>query len=313
MHDLFGNAYIRKTEPLGIPYMGSKRKYADTLISRIMDLAPHAKYFYDICGGGAMTFAALQKGFIVHYNELQSDMCELMRYICNPTTSRYGIFPEHFYEFITRKKFIELRNQSGLYAQFARICYSFGNKQTSYAFGRDVEPLKQAAHNAVMYQCKQSMDKVSEILGVDLQVSDLPTWNERRLKFGQAIKSNKKRLDLQQLEQLQQLERLQQLPNITITNLSYNDVQITTPPHETIIYLDPPYRGTAKYIESLNYDELDAWFAGLPCIAFMSEYNAPFRCVHEIKTRSTLSPTNNNAVKIERLYINDPIPQDVTT
>lgn len=65
MHDLFGNAYIRKTEPLGIPYMGSKRKYADALISRIMDLTPHAKYFYDICGGGgAMTFAALQKGYI---------------------------------------------------------------------------------------------------------------------------------------------------------------------------------------------------------------------------------------------------------
>ena len=294
--------------------MGSKRKYANELISRIMDLAPHAKYFYDLCGGGgAMTFAALQNGFIVHYNELQTDMCDLMRYVTNPTQpSKYGIFPEHFYKFISREKFMQLRNESGVYAQFARICYSFGNKQTGYAFGVDVEPLKHLAHNAVMYQCKQSMAKVNDILGVELQVSDLPTWNERRLEFGRIVKANKKRLDLEQLERLQRLEQLERLPNITITNLSYNDVQITTPPHETIIYLDPPYRGAAKYIESLNHKELDAWFEGLPCIAFMSEYNAPFRCVHEIKTRSTLSATNNNALKIERLYVNDSIPQNVT-
>jgi site-specific DNA-adenine methylase len=316
MHDLFGNAYERKTEPLGIPYMGSKRKYANALITRMMELQPNARYLYDLFGGGgAMSFAAMQKGLIVHYNELQTDMCELMRYIFNPTPSKFGMFPEEYYNFVTREKFYELRNENGLYAQFARICYSFGNNQKGYAFSPDIEPLKHLAHNVVMFQCEQSMAKVNEILRVELQVSNKATWNERRLEFGVNIKANKKRLDLQQFQQLQRLQqfqrlqRLQQfqrLQRLTITNLDYRDVKITTPINKTIVYCDIPYRGTAKYVGDFNHAEFDAWFASLPYTAFLSEYSAPFQCVNEIKTRSTLSSINNSCAKIEKLYINHP-------
>jgi D12 class N6 adenine-specific DNA methyltransferase len=100
------------------------------------------------------------------------------------------------------------------------------------------------------------------------------------------------------------LERLQQLPSFTITNLDYRDVKIATPINETIVYCDIPYRGTAKYVGDFNHDEFDAWFAALPCTAFLSEYNAPFQCVNDIKTRSTLSATSNSCAKIEKLYIN---------
>jgi site-specific DNA-adenine methylase len=68
MYDLFGNSSV-KAEPLGIPYMGSKRKHANALICKMLEIKPNAKYFYDLFGGGgAMSFAALKKGMMVFYN-----------------------------------------------------------------------------------------------------------------------------------------------------------------------------------------------------------------------------------------------------
>lgn len=321
MLDLFGAAYIKKTDNLAIPYMGSKRKHADKLINKMCELQPNAKYFVDCMGGGsAISFAAMQKGLIVTYNEKSTDMVELMRYIFNPTPGKYGMFPKSFYEFITREKFIELKHQSGLYAQFARICYSFGNNQKDYLFNPELEITKHLAHNVVMFQCEKSLQKLNKILSMDLQISNAQTWNERRLDFRVQATINGKKHNLQRagqreglewlqaneaLQRLQRLDKLQQLTQpITITNLDYRDVVITTPLHETIVYCDPPYRGTAKYIEGLDYNELDKWFVELPCMAFMCEYSAPFQSVYEFATRSTLSATSNSCAKVEKLYVN---------
>jgi site-specific DNA-adenine methylase len=311
IHDLFGNAYVTQTEPLGIPYMGSKRKYADALITRMLELQPNARYFYDLFGGGgAMSFAAMQKGMTVHYNEKQTDMVDFMRFIFERMAlprSQYGLFPDEFYQFVTREQFIKLKHESGVYAQFVRICYSFGNNQKSYLFNPDLEKLKHLLHNVVMFRCAESLAKLNDALGVPLSVSDKPHWNDRRLRLGVEIKRAGKRLELEQLQQLERLQQLQQLePNITFSNLDYRDVVITTPIAETIVYLDPPYRETAKYIEGLNHDNLDAYFQALPYMAFMSEYTTPFVCVNEIQTRSTLSSTRNACKKVERLYVNTP-------
>jgi len=322
--DLWGNTCATDTENLGIPYMGSKRKHADKLMAAMLQHKPKARYFYDLFGGGgAMSFAALQMGLSVHYNEKQTDLVDFMRFIfeciANPK-SEYGLFPADWYRFVSREDFMRLRGEAGLYPQFVRICYSFGNNQKDYLFNRELEALKNLAHDVVVFCCAESLAKLSDVLGCKLELSDLPDWNRRRLHFRRQIKAQGKRFDLerlerleqlerlQQLEQLQQLERLQQLEqlqqNIAFSNLCYQEVKITTPIEETIVYLDPPYRGTEKYVEAFDYDVIDDYFANLPYLAFMSEYNAPFECVHEIATRSTLSASNNAVKKIEKLYVN---------
>ena len=317
--DLFGARQVEKTERLGIPYMGSKRKHADKLIDKILELKPNAKYFYDLFGGGgAMSFAALQKGMTVFYNEKQTDLVRLMEYVfecVNNPKSEYGIFPAEYYHFITRDEFIRLKEESGTYAQFARICYSFGNNQRTYLFNKELEVTKMLSHNVVVFRDAESLRVLRDILGVELSLSDAKTINERRLDFRKTIRKSM-RLDLQQLQQLQQLERLQQLQQleqlerlerleqkITFTNLDYRDVKITTPIDETVVYLDPPYRGTEKYIEGIDHDGMDEFFRSLPYLAFMSEYNAPFNCILDIKTTSTLSDKVRSS-KIERLYVN---------
>ena len=159
--DLFGKPYFDDLEQLRIPYMGSKRKIAKELFTKMLEIKPNAKYFFDLFGGGgAMSFTALQLGLEVHYNEKQKSLVDFINYIIarvkEGKRGRYGLFPDDFYKFITREEFSILKNEDSIKGQFARICYSFGNNQRTYLFG-DIEELKHLGHNVVIFNCKKSL------------------------------------------------------------------------------------------------------------------------------------------------------------
>ena len=318
-YDLFGDVIIPEgIKNLRVPYMGSKNKIAIDLLREMLKVKPKAKYFYDLFGGGgSMSFTASQIGLKTHYNELQTSLVNFIDYIFNRVKKglkeQYGLFPDDFYKFIDREEFMKLKNEDSIKGQFARICYSFGNNQKDYLFG-DIEKTKNLAHNIVMFKCGKSLKELNDLLGTNITISDLPTWNERRLDFMKQVKDRKyhELEQLQRLQQLQQLERLQRLqqlqPIFTTSNLSYKDVKINTPIEETIIYLDPPYRNTQKYIEGKDFDykELDQWFLDNKYTCFMSEYNAPHKVIFEIDKLSLLdnSKEKKKVVK-EKLFWNN--------
>ena len=296
--DIFGKPYFGKVEPLRIPYMGSKRKIAEELFQKMLEIKPKAKYFFDLFGGGgAMSFFAVQIGLKTHYNEKQKGLVDLINYILqrarNGEKGQYGIFPDDFYKFITREDFAILKDEDSIKGQFARICYSFGNNQRTYAFG-DIEELKHLAHNIVVFRNEDALAEFNQKNNSNFVLSNKSTWNERRLDFMAQVS---KRLDLEQLERL---------PAFTITNLDFQDVKIETPLEETIIYLDPPYRGTAEYKESALFDDIDNYFRNSSYTCFMSEYNAPFDSVLEIRKESLMNNSNLSERKyvIEKLYWN---------
>ena len=319
--DLFNKPVLPKSLQLRIPYMGSKRKIAEQLMQKMLEIKPKAKYFYDLfAGGGAMSFYALQCGLKVHYNEKQKGMVDLLEYILNRAKNKekgqYGLFPDDFYNFITREEFFKLKDEDSIKGQFARIIYSFGNLQRAYLFNKDIEYQKQLGHNIVMFCCEKSLKELNLLLNINIKISNAKTWNERRLDYLQYFpKEQRKIKELEQLERLQQLERLEilerlqqleKLPAFTISNLDFADVKITTPLDETIIYLDPPYRETAKYKEKFDYTRVDEFFKNSPYTCFMSEYNALFKSILEIKKESLL----NNSLKekkfvIEKLFWNE--------
>ena len=295
--------------------MGSKNKIATQLIRKMLDIKPKAKYFVDLFGGGgSMSFTALQMGLKVTYNEKQTNLVNFIDYILERVKKgqkgKFGLFPDDFYKFITREEFKKLKDEDLIKGQFARICYSFGNNQKGYLFG-DIEELKHLGHNIVVFKCKESLKQFNQLTNSHFKLSDATELNNRRLEFmGQFTRQQRdnKEEQLEQLQRLQQLEQLQQLEplnNLTLLNLDYKDVEINTPEEETIVYLDPPYRGTAKYIEGLNHDELDDYFKSSPYTCFMSEYNAPFESVMEIEKLSLLDNSQEKTkVALEKLYIN---------
>ena len=316
-YDLFGYPIIPENiKNLRVPYMGSKNKIAVDLLRKMLEVKPRAKYFFDLFGGGcSMSFTASQIGLKTHYNELQTSLVEFIDYIFNRLEKglkgQYGLFPDDFYNFIDREEFMKLRDEDSIKGQFARICYSFGNNQRHYLFG-DIEKTKHLAHNIVMFRCEKSLKEFNKINKVNYTISNAKTWNERRLHYKTEWNQHMKIKDCFKLRQLQQLENLNQLhqlqPIFTTSNLSYKEVKINTPIDETIIYLDPPYRNTTKYIEGKDFDykELDQWFLDNKYTCFMSEYNAPHKVIFEIDKLSLLnnSEEKKKVVK-EKLFWNN--------
>ena len=275
----------------------------------MLEIKPNAKYFFDLFGGGgAMSFFALQIGLKTHYNEKQKGLVDLINYILerskNKQFGEFGIFPDDFYDFIDREEFKILKDEDSIKGQFARICYSFGNNQRDYMFG-NVEELKHLAHNIVVFQDKESLQKFNQALKCNFILSSKKTINQRRSDFAAQVNAGEDRFELQQLQQLERLERLERFPTFGITNLDFQEVKIETPIEETIIYLDPPYRGTASYLEGALHSEIDHYFSNSPYSCFMSEYNAPFDSVLEIRKESLLNNTEvERKFVIEKLFWN---------
>jgi site-specific DNA-adenine methylase len=101
------------------------------------------------------------------------------------------------------------------------------------------------------------------------------------------------------------LEQLEQLEQLEIKNQSYADVAIDTPPSETVIYLDPPYKGTGQYAKKLDHTEFDDYVKNSPYKIYVSGYESELPCVFSLHHASTLCA---NSVKktVEKLFCNNP-------
>ena len=300
-----------------IPYMGGKRDISYSLVMAMHRRKPEATVFYDLFGGGgAMSFMALQFGYRVIYNEINTGMCNLVVFL------RENGIPSEWRQWVGNEKFQSCLGKTDAYSQFVASCWSFGNNGSGYIYGKDKENIKRHGHNYVVDACEESRLELNGLLGLEIPRCEAPDPRIRRLFLKRfLLKANKTRQGelqhlqhlqrLQHLEHLQHFEHLQRLERLEVRNMPYNEVTIDTPFEQTIVYCDPPYRGTAKYnraTRGAGYDfdhaELDGWFGRLPFTAFMSECESPHECILKLDKRVLLSSTDNKTVKTEKLYWN---------
>lgn len=122
---------------------------------------------------------------------------------------------------------------------------------------------------------------------------------------------------LTELKQLERLERLERLDLITHTNSDYAYVKINTPPHESVIYCDIPYRNTSGYKlcgNAFDYERFYQWSidkAKQGYNVFISEYSMPQDRFREIWHKDTYASFNviksecgakNKPQRTERLF-----------
>ena len=110
---------------------------------------------------------------------------------------------------------------------------------------------------------------------------------------------------LQSLERLERLQSLESLERLETSKLDYRCVQI---PENSIVYADPPYRGTdcGSYAE-FDFDAFDKWLSIIPFPVIVSEYTSPDGCVEIASTEKTctMQGGTHNQKKIERLFIQE--------
>lgn len=290
---------------LGIPYMGSKRKLASEILSKITQRHSNITDFYDLFGGGgSISFTAIRDyRFNVHYNELNKHIYSLVEYLKN----NKELEPK-FYEWVTREEFFNQVGKSNAdadwYSGFVGTCWSFGNNsEKGYLYGTEIENIKRLAHEFIVNSDLNAMREI----GVDIpELINIDGVQNRRLAFCNHIKKNLKRSDLPHLEiveHLIRLQNLQNLQNLQTYNASYKDIKING--DNPIIYCDIPYKGTGEYKEGgFNHDEFYQWFTNLDYPCYLSEYDAPFEKIETFKHRSSLSATNNKKKVFESIYWN---------
>lgn len=293
---------------IGIPYMGSKRKLSKKILDYIVAHNPNATHFYDLFGGGgAISFEVLKRKQFktVFYNDFNTGVVEFLKEIIkNGVTYKY-------YNWIDKFTFDKHKSDNDWFGGFVKTCWSFGNDQKSYLYGKNIEEPKRRMHEIVVNCCNESLNWFNNTYSTEISnlIFNLKTIEERRLYLkNYCIKIQ----NIQQLKQLEHLERLQHLKNLkniqerqklVISNLSYELVKVETPIDKTIIYCDPPYKGKKKYEKNIEHDLFLDWVKNSNYKVYVSSYELDLPLVKEFTHRSTLASTANNKV-VERLFCN---------
>jgi len=108
------------------------------------------------------------------------------------------------------------------------------------------------------------------------------------------------------------MKQVENLLKITFMNLEYDKINY---PNNSIIYCDPPYENTTKYLQNngFKHDKFWEWVREMTKAGhkvFVSEYNAPedFKCIWEKQVKSSLSANGKiggNKISTEKLFIYD--------
>ena len=281
----------------GLPYQGSKSKLAE----RIVALLPEAEHLYDLFAGGcavthcAMTVSSgpLGKWRHIHANDI-TDMPQLFRAAIS------GKYRDER-RWISREDFHRLKASD----PYVRSVWSFGNRGMTYLYSRELEPYKKALHEMLFAETVQQRRvlyrKVVQLLHDQLgKASPASLQSLESLESLQRLQSLE---SLQRLQSLESLERLQSLQSLETTQLDYREVEIKP---DSVIYADPPYRGTGKYGKAgFDHEAFYDWCEQQTAPLFISEYQMPedrFTCIAEWSRVSSLCATNNSLRVTERIY-----------
>ena len=298
-----------------VPYMGSKRVSAKSIVNVIRAYYPDIKELYDpFCGGFAISEEAIKHGFNVYASDKNEAIVNLINEVlfgeCKDPKTGENIFDNP--RFIPREEWHASKDGKDWWAGYLQSCWSFGNKQTTYLFGKNIEHIKKAGHDLVI---DKKIDPILEKYIPRKYLEKITTysdWHKRRLalrKTAVALKGKQGRvLELQQLQQLERLQQLQQLERLQqLQHKSYDEIEYK---EDVIIYCDPPYAGTTEYKEdAFDHEKFYNWLKeqSKHNPIFISEYNMPddFNKIYEFARRQTLQMSGRNMIHTEKVFLID--------
>lgn len=296
--------------------MGSKRKIATQIVSKIVADNPGIKYFYDLFGGGGSISAAMLRHrdvFMEHrpqvfYNEKNPAIVALMQKL------KDGVTLDELTGWVSKEEHKEKSNQETWDSALCQICWSFGSDQTGgYLYGTDIKGYKTEYHNALVDPSRGVSllcEEIKKRTGFDIRLTTKNTglfdmYHELHHQINQTTGNT----SLAMLEHLGRIKRVFDYRSVAtssrfnISNLSYENVKIDTPIDQTVIYLDPPYRNTSGYANDIDHERLDQWVINNPYKVYVSEYEFPgLKPILSIEKRSTV--VDNSKVATEHLFCN---------
>ncbi|HRJ06878.1 MAG TPA: DNA adenine methylase [Candidatus Saccharibacteria bacterium] len=301
----------------GIPYMGSKQKLVDKVVPFILNRHPGADSFYDLFGGGgsvSLYVVSKYPHLDVVYNERSKAISALMQRLKDG--ENLGA------EWIDRDTFERKYTGDDWFAGLLQTCYTFGNNQKSYLYGKPLEEFKEHLTDLVMTGegdiawLEQKADEINlkehgkvTHTKIFLNSKRYKTPYQRRIVLARQIGSIGA---LQHISRIERLNQIANMPGISTLGISagtsYNEVPIIG--ERPIIYCDPPYEGTAEYREGdFDHKAFYDWVMEQTCPVYVSSYNVSdprLKRVKAINTRSLLnsSKSKESTYNYENIYWN---------
>lgn len=269
----------------GMPYLGSKNKIA----KKIIDILPSAEYFYDCFGGGgAISHCALKSGKFkkIIYNELNPLVFDFFEKSLNGLNDFRWISKDDY-------------KKSAKNDPYVNLCFSFSAKiNGGYCYSKEIEEYKKALHYFIIFDDSSLFKKLYK-LNFEFTKSD---FKERRLELQRFLKSKGFKEKYYRCSHLEALDRTKELKGLKIelSNLSYKDLKFK---ENSVIYCDPPYKGTTGYKSDFDHDKFYDWCRKQNNI-FISEYQMPddFKEILRIEKRVFVD-TQKSKTAVEKLFI----------
>ena len=284
---------VRKGKPVGLPYVGSKKKISKKIAQIIAQNFGTDRPFYDLFGGGgAVALEMTLNGFKdVHYNEL-----DIMT---------FAAFKAALYEdfdvrdlIVSRKEFFDIRDKEhdGI-DELKLMVNSFGNDRKSYLYAKSF-----------------SDEKATLALKIVREERDWKNYKKTKTYKEHNEHKPKHLLNIQKITQIEQIGRIQQVERIKQTdsfvNLTNRDYKDFGDLKGSVLYLDPPYQNATDKYKVGNFDSLElydwAYKMSKTNIVIISSYEVSderFEPVFEFKNvRSTLAGGNTGS-RTEKLFM----------
>ena len=248
---------------LGMPYQGSKNKIA----AKIVEHFPPAETFVDLFfGGGAVTHAAMLSGKFRNF--LANDLRKTPQ-AWNKAVEGIG---DEYDRYVSKEEFLATDDM------IVKMLWSFGSSCSTYARTgiRDLA--------ARMIMCDSVEGRYS-------------AW----LKFLKAVEargSNGLYYDMHTAVEvatgLRWLKGLRGNPPVTPSNIDYREVEI---PKDSVVYADPPYKGTHQYGNRFDHDAFWEWCRTREFPVYISEQEAPDDFVQIFSVQKTIAFTRSSGKK----------------
>ena len=277
---------IRKGRPVGLPYVGSKKKISKKIVQLIIQNFGKDKTVYDIFGGGgAITAECIINGLDVRYNDLDKTVVDMLGTVLKTDREFLKTL------IVSRDEFFEImsKEEKNSEDELKLLVNSFGNNRKTYLYNKETSDVKYNLARCIAL-------KHDTFVGY----KQTKTYKNAMVKYKDQTNDQKTLKRLQQSEQLgrlRQLELLQQVKEgVTrpFTTFDYKQFSNVT---NAIIYLDPPYEATDKFYHEneMDYKEFYDWAVTMSKnnVVLLSSYSVSDERFEEVynfdKARSTFN------------------------
>ena len=196
---------IRKGKPIGLPYIGSKKRIAKRIVGLIIQNFGRDKTIYDIFGGGgAITFECLVNDLNVVYNDKDPTVVAMLELILNSDREFIKTL------IVTRDEFFEIKDKENKTPcdELKLLINSFGNNRRDYLYAKEWADIKYNLAKEII----ENHDVFSGYLQTETYLNHVDKI--KRVKHLERLEQLEQLQKLQQIERLQALSRIQQLQRL---------------------------------------------------------------------------------------------------